>query len=567
VTSPLSDVVGNASLSTFDVIVIGSGVGGSSVAEVLTRFGQKVLVLEAGPNYFVGLDDPSAGMPTTRFSNDELKLDRRSFIRQDPIVEPRTFRPTDADGDRTFVGAVNAIPKTVGGAAVHADVKTPRFQPTDFQLGTLLGSVQNANFADWPVQYAALEPFYGHAERAIGVQGQDGADPFAGARSTPYPMPPGVAMYSALKVAGAAAQLGLTAFPFPTAINSRPYDGRPPCNDCGYCGDYGCTINAKGSPAVTLLRKALLTGNCQLRPETRAIRLVVSGNSVTGVEVIAPDGSHQTLVADRYVLGANAIEDARLLLLSDPGGPGIGNSSGLVGRNLMFHYGTVAIGIFDERLHGHRGRSVSHAITDFRGVPNDPNRPLGGIVELGGGEGPIEEAVTYVENTAPYGARLKALMRQSPFRDRIASLLLQGEDAPQLTNHVDLDPAVVDLDGLPVARITYKNHPFETSARDFYSPKLLDLLQAAGAKYAFIAPTDDVPGASHLIGTLRFGTDPATSVCDEFGQFHDVGNLYAADSSLWPTSSGFNPILTIVTVATRIAGNMVFPGSPENVIV
>ena len=566
-TISLSAIVGNASLSTFDTIVIGAGAGGCAIAEVLTRFGQKVLVLEAGPNYFIGLDDPSPTMPTSVYSNDELKLDRRFMLRQDPVVEPRTFRTSDSDGDRTYVGAVNAIPKTVGGAAVHADVKTPRFQPTDFQLGTLLGSVQNANFADWPVQYAELEPFYGHAERAIGVQGLDGADPFAGPRSTPYPMGPGVGMYGALKVASVASQLGLTAFPFPTAVTSRPYDGRPPCNDCGFCGDFGCPINAKGSPAVTLLRKALLTGNCQLRPETRAIKLLVTGSSVTGVVVIAPDGSQQTLTADRYVLAATAIEDARLLLLSDPGGPGVGNSSGLVGRNLMFHYGTTALGIFDERLHGDRGRSVTHAITDFRGVPADPNRPLGGILELGAGTGPISEAITYVENTAPYGPRLKALLRQSPFRDRVASMLLQGEDAPQLTNRVDLDPAVVDLDGLPVARITYKNHPFETSARDFYGPKMLDLLVAAGAKYAFLAPTDDVPGASHLIGTLRFGADPAKSVCDEFGQFHDVGNLYAADSSLWPTSSGFNPILTIVTVATRIAGQMVFPGSPEKVIV
>jgi choline dehydrogenase-like flavoprotein len=566
VTSPLSAVVGNASLSTFDVIVIGSGVGGSSVTEVLTRFGQKVLVLDAGPNFFVGLDDPSPTMPTTRFSSDELKLDRRWLIRQDPIVEPRTFRTSEADGDRTFVGAVNSIPKTVGGAAVHADVKTPRFQPMDFQLGTLLGSVPNATFADWPVQYDELEPFYAHAERAIGVQGVAGVDPFAGPRSGPYPMGPGVGMYSAIKVASAATKLGYSAFPFPTAVTSRPYDGRPACNDCGFCGDFGCPINAKGSPAVTLLRKALLTGNCQLRPETRAIKLVMSGSSVSGVEVIAPDGSHQTLVADRFVLAATAIEDARLLLLSDPGGPGVGNSSGLVGRNLMFHYGTTAIGIFDERLHGDRGRSVTHAITDFRGVPNDPNHPLGGIVELGGGAGPILEAVTYVDTTAPYGPRLKALLRQSPFRDRVASLLLQGEDAPQLTNRVDLDPAIVDLDGLPVARITYKSHAFETSARDFYSPKLLDLLQGAGARYAFIAPTDAVPGASHLIGTLRFGTDPAQSVCDSYGKFHDVGNLYAADSSLWPTSSGFNPILTIVTVATRVAGNMVFPGAPEKAL-
>jgi gluconate 2-dehydrogenase alpha chain len=562
----LNAPVGNTSITKFDVLVIGSGAGGSSVAEVLTRFGQKVLVLEAGPNYWIGLDDPAAGKPSTSFSNDELKLDRRHFIKQDPIVEPRTFRAQDADGDRTYTGAVCAMPKTVGGAAVHADVKTPRFQPTDFQLGTLLGgSVQNASFADWPVQYAALEPFYGHAERAIGVQGLDNADPNAGPRSTPYPMPPGVPMYGPLKVANAAKSLGLSAFPYPTAVTSRPYDGRAACNDCGFCGDFGCPINAKGSPAVTLLRKALLTGNCQLRPETRAIKLLVSGNAVTGVVVINADGKQETLTADRYVLAANAIEDSRLLFLSDPAG--VGNSSGLVGRNLMFHYGTQVIGIFDERLHGDRGRSTTHAFTDFRGAPNDPTRPLGGIVEIGAGYGPLNEAITLVDDTAPYGPRLKALMRQSPFRDRVASFLMQGEDAPQLTNRVDLDPAIVDLDGLPVARITYKNNPFETSARDFYSPKLLDVLMAAGAKYAFVAPTDAVPGASHLMGTLRMGADPKTSVTDEFGAFHDVGNLYAADSSLWPTSSGYNPILTIVTMGTRIAGQMVFPGSPEKVIV
>jgi choline dehydrogenase-like flavoprotein len=567
VTSPLSDVVGNTSLSSFDVIIIGSGPGGSSVAEVLTRFGQKVLVLDAGPNYFLGLDNPLPSMPSTLFSSDELKLDRRYLIDMDPVVEPRTFRNAESDGDRTFIGAVNAIPKTVGGAAVHADVKTPRFQPTDFQLGTLLGtSVPGASFADWPVQYDALEPFYAHAERAIGIQGLEGADPFAGPRSGPYPMPPGVAMYAALKVAEGAKQLGYTAFPFPTAVASRPYDGRPPCNDCGFCGDFGCPINAKGSPAVTLLRKALLTGNCQLRPETRAIKLLLTGSSVTGVVVINPDGSQETLTADRYVLAANAIEDTRLLLMSDPSGAGVGNSSGLVGRHLMMHLGTMAIGIFNERLHGARGRSVTHAISDFRGVPNDPNHPLGGIVELGAGVGPILEGVTYVDDTVPYGAQLKALLRQSPFRDRVASLLLQGEDAPQPTNRVDLDPAVVDLDGLPVARITYQNSAWENSTRQFYTPKLLDLLQAAGAAFAFVAPTDSVPTASHLIGTLRFGTDPTLSVCDQYGQFHDVGNLYVSDSSLWPTSSGFNPILTIVTVGTRVAGNMIFPGSPERAL-
>ena len=116
-------------------------------------------------------------------------------------------------------------------------------------------------------------------------------------------------------------------------------------------------------------------------------------------------------------------------------------------------------------------------------------------------------------------------MRQSPGRDRAIALVLQAEDAPQPTNRVDLDPDVRDLDGLPVARVTYQNHAFELAARDFYSPKLVEILGASGARWAGIAPADTIPGSAHVMGTLRFGADPTTSVCDADGRFHDVGNL------------------------------------------
>src|SRR6185295_7931275 len=151
----------------------------------------------------------------------------------------------------------------------------------------------------------------------------------------PYPMPPGAAMYVSQRAAVGVAKLGYTLFACPTAVNSVPYDGRPACNDCGFCQGTPCSINAKGTPGVTTLRKALLTGNCQLRPETRAVRLLVNGtgSAITGVEAILPDGSRAVFTADRYVLAANPIEDVRLLYLSGSGGAALGNSSGLVGRN------------------------------------------------------------------------------------------------------------------------------------------------------------------------------------------------------------------------------------------
>ncbi|HEX7702189.1 MAG TPA: GMC family oxidoreductase, partial [Kofleriaceae bacterium] len=507
-------------------------------------------------------------------SNDELKIEHRNFIETDDRVDPRTWRTTESDGDRidSLTGNVQALPKTVGGGCLHADLKMPRFQPTDFQLGTLL-DVPGTSFADWPLQYDELEPFYAWGERELGVQGLAGANPFEGPRSSGYPMAPGAPMYGGLLVGQGLAALGYTMFPYPTAVNSVPYDGRPACVDCGFCSGYPCPTNAKGSTAVTMLRKALLSNNCQLRAETRVVRLVVNGagNAITSVEAIDPTGARVTYTADRYVLAASPIEDARLLLLSDP--VGVGNSSGMVGRNLMFHYQTVALGIFDERVHGYRGRTVAHGFADFRGVPNDPAHPLAGIVEISGGGLPIGEGKFYQRIINQLragtwdGALFKQLMRQSPGRDRVMVLVIQAEDAPQTTNRVDLDPAIVDLDGLPVARCTYLNHNFEIDAGVFYEPKLMDILQASGAKYTAITPRDAIPSSQHIMGTLRFGTDPTKSVCDPNGKFWDVGNLYASDGSLFPTSSGFNPTMTIVTVALRVGAAIVNAASPASVIV
>jgi choline dehydrogenase-like flavoprotein len=563
-------VYGNTSLTQFDVLVIGSGAGGGPAAYVLTKAGLRVLILEAGMNRFDGLDDASK-TPTPRFSNDELKLAYRSFVTPDSVVEPRTFRPTASSGDRTYIGDVQNLPKTVGGGAVHADLKMPRFMPQDFTLGTDLKNKFGANFADWPVTYDMLEPFYTYGERALGVQGLAGANPFEGPRSAPFPMPPGVPMYVAELAAKGLTSLGYTPFPYPMAVNSRPYDGRPPCVDCGFCSGYGCPSNAKGSPAVTMLRKALLSGHCQLVTQTRAVKLLVNGakNAIVGVECRGPAGEAVTYKADRYVLAASPIEDARLLLLSDPGGPGVGNSSGQVGRNLMFHYQTGVIGVFKERVHGHRGKTVSHGFADFRGKPNDADHPLAGIVELSGSEFLLDEANYYRRIMGVLGgfngATLKTLMRQSPGRDRVLAMALQAEDAPQVTNRVDLDPAVKDIDGLRVPRITYSNSQFELSAASFYGPKLLDIMGAAGCKYAALAPPA-MPGSAHIMGTLRMGPDKSSSVCDPSGRFHDIGNLYNTDGALFPTASGFNPTMTIVALSTYVAGGMVDPGNPERAL-
>ncbi len=570
--SSVPHVLGDSSLDRFDVLVIGSGAGGAPVAWVLARAGLRVCVLEAGSCYFVGLDDPAPGNPVSLFSNDEIKLEARGLIQQQARVEPRSFRESSRDGPRSHVGEVNNLPRTVGGAFVHADCKTPRFQPFDFQMASLLGDVPGASFADWPLDYDELEPFYSAAERWIGVQGRDGADPFAAPRSEPFPMPPGPEMYVGRVLSEGARHVGLHPFPYPTAITSRDYRGRPPCNDCGFCAGFGCPINAKSSPAVTFLRDALLTGYVQLRHDALATRLLVSegGRRVLGAEYLDPQGRPAQVRADRVVLAASPIESARLCLMSAPGTAGLGNSSDMLGRNLMFHHQTLALGIYPQRFHGERGRSVTSGFSDFRGVPGDPDRPLGGIVEIGTSSRKIaDEVVPAMVSMGLRGAALKRWLRESPLGAHMAGLIMQAEDAPQLDNRVDLDRGIRDIHGLPVPRITYQAHAFELAARRHYTPRLLAVHEAAGAQFAFATRGyggSPIPVSRHVMGTLRMGNDPARSVTDRFGRFHDLENLYATDGSVLPTSSGYNPTLTIQALALRAAGAMLDRSRPEAIL-
>lgn len=595
------DLLGNPSLDRFDVCIVGSGAGGATAAHVLTAGGMNVLVLEAGHNPHPGLDDPKE-LPLPLHSSDEVKYGVRGYIAQSALLEPRTFRASATEAAAIHPD-VNVLPKLVGGAWVHADAKTPRFNEVDFRLKTAMeeliaatpglgvpgfgADAASANFADWPLTYADLEPHYAEAERLYGVQGADD-NPFASWRSGPYPMPPGVPMYFALVLArGAEATtfLGEPLHPhtFPGAQNSRPYDGRPPCVDCGLCSGYGCPNNSKGSTAVTTLRRALLTGRCQLRFNASVSRLVHTGSHVTAAEYLDGDGVVQTATAEAFVLAASPIESARLCLLSE----NLGNSSDQVGRNLMFHFQTNVNGFLPERAHGQRGKAVTHGVSDFRGVEpggaairvvqheGAPRVFMGGTVEFGASQGqPItEDGGVYAIDLGPAGFRrgaaLKDALRDGALGQHLVGYIMQGEDAPQLTNRVDLDPTVRDVFGRPAARVTYRPHAYEGTARGFYVPVMRTALANAGATRVFAAPAESALGepttSRHVMGTLRMGADPATSVLGPDGRFHDVDNLYACDGSVFPTGSGYNPTLTIFAVASRIAHGMAgtAPGTAE----
>ena len=548
---------GSGDSRDFDAVIVGSGPGGSTAAEVLTAAGWSVLICEKGRNHLVDLADPSrlAG----DYSNDELKFMARWFLGPDPLLEPRTFRLSEAHGERQHVGEVNNIPSTVGGGGVHADAKTVRFRSVDFAMRSEYGPVDGAAVEDWPVRYDELEPFYAEAERLIGVQGQAGANPFESWRSGDFPMPPGAPMYGAVLSCAAAERLGYHPYAAPTGVNSVPYDGRPACNNCGHCAFYGCPIHAKGDP-VAPLQKALLSGRAELWPETFVTRIVLANGRAEGVEVVGPDGSARQVGARRtVVLAAGAIESPRLVLLS-------GYEHPLVGRHLMMHFQTLTFATFPFSLHAHRGRAVTHLHDDHL-VPDAESLAAakaaglpyfrGGMVEHGGPGQPVREATIY-----PWGARHKALMRSSPMRERMWGFTMQGEDLPQATNRVDLDPVVRDVRGFPVARVTMQPHRYEQAASAHYGPRLQAILQEMGAERVnsttspamgvpFGGYVSPIPNSKHVMGTLRMGTDPGTSVIDEWGRFHEVPNLVVADSSGFVTSAGYGPTLTLVALSIR----------------
>jgi choline dehydrogenase-like flavoprotein len=547
-------------LTDCDAVIVGSGPGGSTAAHVLTEAGWSVIVLEKGSNHLLSLDPPFDLLGD--LSSDEIKFMRRWFLGPDPLIEPRTFRRDPSEGARIFTGDVNNLPSTVGGGGFHADAKLPRFREVDFRVASELGPVANADVADWPLDYDDLEAYYAEAERVIGVAGEEGANPFEAWRSGPYPMPPGPDMYGAVLSSETATRLGYHPYRAPTGVNSVEYDGRPPCNNCGFCGYFGCPIDAKGDP-VGPLRRALRTGRCEIRPESYVTDVMLDGTGrrARGVRYIDVDGETREVSADHVVLAGGAFETPRLLLRS-----GIANSSGLVGRFLMFHFQTFVVGSFPFRLHGHRGRSVTHLHDDHmrldaevRAAARDAGLPWfrAGIVEHGSASGPILEAVHL-----PPGEIHTQLMLESTLRDRLWVFTVQGEDLPQATNRIDLDPHVRDVWGTPAGRVTYQAHPHEVAASRYYAPKLEAIFNEMGASFTITSTSPPLPGdpaetlgptpaSRHIIGTCRMGVDPATSVVDAWSRFHDVENMVCTDSSVFPTSAGYGPTLTLVALAIR----------------
>ena len=540
----------------FDVCVVGTGAGGGVMLQELTAAGFDVVALQRGPHF-----------STSEFSEDELDVVIRGSLFAPDLLE--TYRHDSTSSAEP--GRYNQVVDGVGGTMTHWAGWSWRFREDDFEVLSREGPVSGASLADWPFTYADLEPFYTRAERDFGVSGESGSNPFSPPRSAAYPNPPHPSRRSSLLFEKGARRLGYHPFPLPIAINPVGYGGRTGCTWGGTCQGFGCPIHAKATSLSVCIPKASASGNLDLRHGAEVFDLPVGeGGRVRGARYLDAEGNEQEVRARQVVVACNAVGSPRLLLMSKSGAfsQGLANSSGLLGRNLMFHHHAATRAIFNEPVLGVTGIEATRAIDDFH--PSDSKRGFirGGVVaEINSF---TRQPIVYALNTQgdpelgrAWGADLKRFLREFPRATTIGSIL---EDLPMESNRVDLDPEVTDRHGFPVPRITHRQHSNDIAMNRWVAERLPELGEACGASRVWrmqipgITTIDEqtaMKGSAHLHGTARMGKDPEKSVLDPWCRAHDVPNLWVVDGSCFPSSGGYNPTLTILANAYRVAEHFV----------
>jgi choline dehydrogenase-like flavoprotein len=526
-----------AAARTWDVIVVGSGAGGAALVWRLAARGVAVLVLEKGRHI-----DGDAW-------HDEIAVTRRNLFVPYVKDEPHVVVAPGRAPERRHDGWTACC---VGGGTVHMSAMLLRMPPRDF--GGRDGD------AAWPIDYAALQPYYDLVETTLGVSGDRGANPFE-PPGPPFPLPPIATHPAATRLTAAARALGVHPYPTPRGILSRPYRGRAACVYCPFCGGYACEAGAKAGADVTFLRLAEATGSAIVATGMRVTAVRVAGRRAEGVDVIDASGVRRRLRAARVVLAAGAVESARLALLSD----GLGNRRDQVGRHLTGSYNAGLAGRFayEGELFTRRDDTqpfLNLALQDLLSGPNAVPG-VGTVVVDRRPISPIDHALTVAMRAVERGAPLLgAALKDRLFLELAQSRAVVVESFQPMRPHperrVTLDDRIADAWQLPAARITLARQAGDEQVGAQVVELGDRMLRSAGA-----ADTGDEITCEEtpflMSGTMRMGTDPATSVVDPNGRVHGLDNVYVCDAGALPGMGGVPPTLTIMANAIRIADGMV----------
>jgi len=521
--------------SATEVLIIGAGMAGGAIAKRLSDRGIKVVCLEQGPD-IAPLELPHM--------SDTFELNKTRSHNVHPNVRGlREDYPVTSDNEGSSIRMVNAV----GGSANKYSGVWMRPKPADFRKGT-----EHGMSPDWPISFEDLAPYFDICDAEMAISGIEG-DPAYPPRSRSL-LPPIPVGRGGLALGRALNQLGWHWWHTENAILTEERDGRLACNHCGQCV-MGCPRGSMSTSATSFWPQAIRNG-VDLRTGARVHRILKSGDRVTGVEYEElATGALHVVKADLVVLAANGIGSPRMLLMS--GGPdGLANSSGLVGKNLMFHSMAFVEGILDEPMDSYKGARGSPLYSaEFYDTDSSRGFVNGYTMVMVRAPGAGYAAMGYSTfKPVAWGAKHHDHFAEM-FNHQIW-LLNVGEDLPLERNTVTLDPHQTDSSGLPSPKVNYRMHDQDRRLIRHSIGSAEQLMKVAGARLVNNSGVLEQPCGFHLMGTARMGSDPATSVVNKWHRSWDLENLYICDGSSMVTSFGVTPTATIGAMAVRLAEHL-----------
>ncbi len=511
-------------LERYDVIIIGSGAGGGTLAHKLAPSGKKILILERGD----WLPREAQNWNVDAVFSENRYISTETWL----LPDGKPFQPQ--------------VHYYVGGATKLYGAALYRLRKEDFEERRHHNGVSPA----WPVRYDEFEPYYTEAEHLYQVHGEHGVDPTEPPCSAPYPWPAVSDEPRIRKLHDDLSAAGYHPFPAPAAVMLNEADmAHGACIRCQTCDGFPCLVHAKSDAEVIAVRPALARSNVTLLRNARALKLETnaSGTSITGV-LAEVNGAHERFEAEIVVVSCGAANSAALLLGSanDKHPEGLANGSDQVGRNYMFHNSQAVLAlsltpndtVFQKTL----------ALNDFYfGMEGFPY-PMGNIQMIGKTLPGMYRAEQPLLTALAPGRALEWVSRHA------VDFWLTTEDLPDSKNRVS-----VDKKGRVTLAYTPNN---QLQTRKLYE-KLRSMLGDIGLHKQHLVSRSlymhsDIPlaGCAHQAGTCRFGDDPATSVLDRNCKAHELDNLYVVDTSFFVSIGAVNPSLTAIANALRVGDHL-----------